>query len=136
MEVKKKIFITEDHAILRAGLKALLESNPSYEVVGEADNGPDAIRYVAETSPDLVLMDVVMPGMNGFQATRQLTRQSETAKIPVIIVTTKDQETDKVWAKRQGARDYIVKPVLLDDLRKRLNVILTARGLEAPGTSR
>lgn len=59
----------------------------------------------------MILMDVVMPGMNGFQATRQLAKSPQTAHIPVIIVTTKDQETDRVWGMRQGARDYIVKPV-------------------------
>lgn len=56
-------------------------------------------------------MDIVMPGLNGFQATRQLTRDPDTSHIPVIIVTTKDQETDKVWGKRQGARGYLTKPV-------------------------
>jgi len=71
-------------------------------------------------------MDVVMPGMNGFQATRQLSRQSETANIPVIIVTTKDQETDKVWAKRQGARDYIVKPVQEKGLIEHVNMVLSS----------
>ncbi|MEL7375190.1 MAG: response regulator, partial [Pseudomonadota bacterium] len=66
--------------------------------------------------PDLILMDVVMPGMNGFQATRKLAKHDATAAIPVIVVSSKDQETDRIWALRQGARDYLVKPVAEDAL--------------------
>ncbi len=65
-----------------------------------------------------------MPGLNGFQATRQLTKDAETSAIPVIIVTTKDQETDKVWGKRQGARDYLTKPVDEETLLKTINAVL------------
>ena len=70
--------------------------------------------------PDLVIMDVVMPGMNGFQATRAITKDPETEHIPVIICTTKDQETDKVWGIRQGARDYVVKPINADELLSKI----------------
>jgi twitching motility two-component system response regulator PilH len=69
------------------------------------------VAVARSEQPDLILMDVVMPGLNGFQATRQLSRASETADIPVVIVTTKDQETDRVWGTRQGAKGYLVKPV-------------------------
>ena len=79
--------------------------------VDSANNGESGIEMAKEIKPDLILMDVVMPGMNGFQATRQLTRTEETSHIPVIIVTTKDQETDRVWGMRQGAKDYVTKPV-------------------------
>jgi twitching motility two-component system response regulator PilH len=79
--------------------------------VFKADNGVDGVAAAKRHLPDLVLMDVVMPGLNGFQATRQLTHARETAHIPVIIVTTKDQQTDKLWGKRQGAKGYLVKPV-------------------------
>lgn len=72
----------------------------------------------------MVLMDIVMPGLNGFQATRQLTKDAETSAIPVIIVTTKDQGTDKVWGKRQGARDYLTKPVDEETLLKTINAVL------------
>ena len=74
--------------------------------------------------PDLILMDVVMPGLNGFQATRQVTKDPQTTNIPVIIVTTKDQETDRIWGMRQGARDYIVKPAREKDLIERINKVL------------
>ena len=76
-----------------------------------ADNGADGVAKARQELPDLVLMDVVMPGLNGFQATRQLTKGSETSSIPIVIVTTKDQETDRVWGRRQGASDYLTKPV-------------------------
>jgi twitching motility two-component system response regulator PilH len=78
---------------------------------------------VAQTKlikPDLVIMDVVMPGMNGFQATRAISGDPETKHIPVIICTTKDQETDKVWGVRQGAKDYVVKPVKEADLLSKI----------------
>ncbi len=76
-----------------------------------APNGEEGIARAKELKPDLILMDVVMPGMNGFQATRQISKDEETAHIPIIIVTTKDQETDRVWGLRQGAKDYLTKPV-------------------------
>ena len=71
-------------------------------------------------------MDVVMPGMNGFQATRKLTRDPQTAKIPVIMITAKDQETDKIWGMRQGAVEYIVKPVQADELVNKINAVTAA----------
>ena len=79
--------------------------------VRTAENGEDAMKRLAEGKPDLILMDVVMPGQNGFQLTRAITRDPRFANVPVIICTSKGQETDKVWGMRQGARDYIVKPV-------------------------
>lgn len=81
-----------------------------------ANSGEEGIRAAKHGKPDLILMDVVMPGINGFQATRELSQAPETAHIPIIIVTTKDQQTDKVWASRQGAKDFIVKPVKKDTL--------------------
>ena len=84
----------------------------------EAANGADGVAVARAELPDLVLMDVVMPGLNGFQATRQLTKGADTAHIPVIIVTTKDQETDRVWGQRQGAKDYQTNPVDEDVLMR------------------
>jgi twitching motility two-component system response regulator PilH len=76
-----------------------------------AAEGREGIEKARELKPDLILMDVVMPGVNGFQATRELARSEETASIPVIMVTTKGLETDKIWGMRQGAVEYLVKPV-------------------------
>ena len=84
--------------------------------VRTAENGDEAMRRLAEEKPDLILMDVVMPGQNGFQLTRAITRDPRFTGVPVIMCTSKNQETDKVWGMRQGARDYIVKPVNADEL--------------------
>lgn len=79
--------------------------------VVSAPNGKDGIDIARSAQPDLILMDVVMPDLNGFQATRQLQRDPTTQHIPVIIVSTKNQQTDKIWGLRQGATDYLIKPV-------------------------
>ena len=89
-----------------------------------ADSGEEGVKQAKLTLPDCILMDVVMPGMNGFQATRKLTQDPATAKIPVIMITAKDQETDRIWGMRQGARDYIVKPADERDLIARINKVL------------
>ena len=85
-----------------------------------AENGNEALRRIAEEKPDLILMDVVMPGLNGFQLTRTITRDPQYADVPVIMCTSKNQETDKVWGMRQGARDYVVKPVDPDELVQKI----------------
>ena len=84
--------------------------------VRTAESGDEAMKRLAEDRPDLILMDIVMPGQNGFQLTRAITRDPRWAGLPVIMCTSKGQETDRVWGLRQGARDYIVKPVVADDL--------------------
>ncbi len=84
--------------------------------VRTAENGEEAMRRLEEEKPQLILMDVVMPGQNGFQLTRAITRDPRFSDVPVIMCTSKNQETDKVWGMRQGARDYIVKPVNADEL--------------------
>jgi len=96
--------------------------------VSVAANGEEGIEKAIAIKPDCILMDVVMPGKNGFQATRDLSRNPETSAIPVIIITTKDQETDKIWGMRQGARDYIVKPASERDLIERINKVLSTDG--------
>ena len=79
--------------------------------VTTAENAEDAQRRLEQAKPDLILMDVVMPGQNGFQLTRAISRDPRYTDIPIIMCTSKNQETDRVWGMRQGARDYIVKPV-------------------------
>lgn len=104
-----RILIVDDSPTETYRFREILEKHG--HVVLEATNGADGVALARAEQPDLVLMDVVMPGLNGFQATRQLTKGDDTAHIPIVIVTTKDQETDRVWGKRQGARDYLTKPV-------------------------
>jgi twitching motility two-component system response regulator PilH len=84
--------------------------------VRTAESGDEAMKRLAEDKPDLILMDVVMPGQNGFQLTRTITRDPRYAGLPVIMCTSKNQETDRVWGLRQGAKDYVVKPVQADEL--------------------
>ena len=88
--------------------------------VRTAENGDEALRRIAEEKPDLILMDVVMPGQNGFQLTRTITRDPRWADVPVIMCTSKNQETDKVWGMRQGARDYVVRPINPDELVQKI----------------
>jgi twitching motility two-component system response regulator PilH len=91
--------------------------------VRTAENAEEAFRRLEEAKPDLILMDVVMPGQNGFQLTRAITRNPLYSDIPIIMCTSKNQETDRVWGMRQGARDYIAKPVDPNELRTKINAL-------------
>lgn len=114
------VLIVEDSPTDQHHFKTVLEKN-GYKVE-TLDDGSNCHERTRTLKPDAVLMDVVMPGVNGFEATRQLARDSDTANIPVIMITTKDQETDKVWGMRQGACEYLTKPVgdsaLVESIRK------------------
>ena len=109
-----RVLIIDDSPTETHRLTGMLEKN-GYEVMA-ADSGEAGYAMALREQPDAILMDIVLPGVNGFQATRQLSKASETEHIPVIIVTTKDQETDKVWGMRQGAKAYLTKPVNEKDL--------------------
>lgn len=104
-----RVLIVDDSPTETYKISSVL-SKHGFEVLTAA-TGEDGVSVARKELPDVVLMDIVMPGLNGFQATRQLSRDSITKDIPVIIVTTKDQETDRVWGERQGARGYLTKPV-------------------------
>ncbi|MBO0492573.1 MULTISPECIES: twitching motility response regulator PilH [unclassified Pseudomonas] len=117
-----RVLIVDDSPTEMYKLTSMLEKH-GHQVL-KAENGADGVALARDQKPDAVLMDIVMPGLNGFQATRQLTKDAETSHIPVIIITTKDQETDKVWGTRQGARDYLTKPVEEETLIKTLNSVL------------
>lgn len=105
----KKILVVDDSPTERHVLVTLLEGK-GYNIV-TATNGEEGVAVAKRELPDVILMDVVMPGMNGYQATRTISRDDVTKHIPVIMCTSKDQETDKIWGMRQGAFDYLVKPV-------------------------
>ena len=92
--------------------------------VRTAENGEEAMKRLGEDKPDLILMDVVMPGQNGFQLTRAITRDPRFANVPVIMCTSKNQETDRLWGMRQGARDYIVKPVNPAELIAKISALV------------
>lgn len=115
----KKILVVDDSPTERLVLSEVLTQN-GYLVV-TADNGSDGVLKARSELPDLILMDVVMPCINGFQATRTISRDPATRGIPIIMTTSKDQETDKIWGVRQGAFDYLTKPLdhaeLLEKIR-------------------
>ncbi len=110
----QKILVVDDSKTELHHLSELLGKR-GY-AVRTAENGDEALRRLTEEKPDLILMDVVMPGQNGFQLTRAITRDARWSDVPVVMCTSKNQETDKVWGMRQGARDYIVKPVNAEEL--------------------
>ena len=117
----KKILIVDDSATDRQFLTEML-SKKGFKVA-TAESAEDAMLKVKQSRPDLVLMDIVLPGQNGFQATRALTRDESTKSIPIILCTSKKQETDRVWGLRQGARDYIVKPINQAELLAKISAL-------------
>ena len=114
----KKVLIVDDSATERYFLSELLSRHGF--TVSAAENAEEAIIKVKTGAPDLILMDVVMPGQNGFQLTRTLSRDPATQNIPIIMCTSKGQQTDRIWGLRQGARDYIVKPVRAEELLEKI----------------
>lgn len=105
----QNILIVDDSPTERYYLTDILEKN-GFNVT-TAENGEAALAQIKSQKPELILMDVVMPGANGFQVTRAIARDPDLANVPIIICSSKNQETDRVWGLRQGARDYLVKPV-------------------------
>lgn len=118
------IFIIDDSPTDVRVFSTLLErAGHRVLAVGTAEEGIEQVRV---EMPDLVIMDVIMPGMNGFQATRTLSRDPVTAKIPIVMITTKSMETDRVWGIRQGARAFITKPVNEKELLACINELLSS----------
>jgi twitching motility two-component system response regulator PilH len=117
----RKILIVDDSATDRQFLLEAL-SGQGYECV-MAENGDEAVQKSKSESPDLILMDVVMPGTSGFQATRAITRDEATRHIPVIMCSSKNQDTDRIWGLRQGAKDYVLKPVNPKELVSKIKAI-------------
>lgn len=116
------ILVVDDSPTEVHYFKNILQKN-GHEV-SVAINGEEGVSMAKRLGPDLILMDIVMPVLNGFQATRQLTRDVKTSRIPVVMVTTKDQDTDKLWAERQGAKEYLVKPTKEKQLMRCINNVL------------
>ena len=120
----QKILIVDDSPTERYYLTDILVKNGFS--VSTAENGEEAMLKIKADKPQLILMDVVMPGANGFQVTRAIARDPELADVPIIICSTKNQETDRIWGLRQGARDYIVKPVDADVLLAKIAALSDA----------
>jgi twitching motility two-component system response regulator PilH len=119
-----RILIVDDSPSQLMGMKRIVEKL-GHECLS-AEDGAAGVEVAKAERPDLILMDVVMPNLNGFQATRAISKEATTSHIPVVLVTTKDQETDKVWGMRQGAKAYITKPFTESQLVEVINSLLGA----------
>jgi twitching motility two-component system response regulator PilH len=117
-----RILIVDDSPSQLLGIKRIVEKL-GHETL-TAEDGAAGVEVAKQQLPDLILMDVVMPNLNGFQATRTISKNPDTAHIPIVLVTTKDQETDRVWGMRQGAKAYVTKPIKEDELAKTLQELL------------
>ncbi len=133
MQHRIKIVITEDHTILRDGLRMLLSSNPDFEVVGEAQDGLEAIRLVETCKPDLVLMDLSMPGMNGIRAIQEIKKQNPSTKI--LVLTVHKTEEYILTTLKAGADGYILKDSTRSELMLALENIFSGRRYLSPNIS-
>lgn len=125
-----RILIVDDSPSQLLGIQRIVEKLGHESLT--AEDGAAGVEVAKRELPDMVLMDVVMPNLNGFQATRTLSREASTKHIPVILVTTKDQDTDRMWGLRQGAKAYLTKPFSEDELAEVIERVFNAR--EMPET--
>lgn len=131
--MKQRIFIVEDHTLLRAGLRSLLSQDPELEIVGEADNGRDAIRSISTLAPNLVLMDISMPGMNGIEAMIDIKRRNP--EIRVLVLTIHKTEEYVHACLRAGADGYMLKDASHDELRVAIRSVLNGKTYLSPDIS-
>ena len=129
----QRIFIVEDHTLLRAGLRALLAQDPDLEIVGEADNGRDAIRAIGSLAPHLVLMDLSMPGMNGIEAMQDIKRRYPRTRVLVLTIHKTDEYIHE--SLRAGADGYILKDATHDELRVAIRSVLSGKTYLSPDIS-
>ena len=128
-----RILIVDDSPSQLMGIRRIVEKL-GHEAL-TAEDGAAGVEAAKRELPDLILMDVVMPNLNGFQATRSITREPSTKHIPIVLVTTKDQDTDRVWGMRQGAKAYITKPFSESELADMIQQMLGGDAPAAPETS-
>lgn len=133
MDSKRRILIVEDHALLRVGLRALLTQEPDIEIAGEADNGRDAIRLISTLAPDLVLMDLTMPGTNGIEVIAEIKRRNPDIKILVLTIHTAEEYVHQ--SLRAGADGYILKDATHDELRIAIRSVLNGKTYLSPDIS-
>jgi DNA-binding NarL/FixJ family response regulator len=127
---KKTILIAEDHSLLRAGLRMLLQQEPENEVIGEADNGRDAIRLALALSPDLVLMDLTMPGTNGLEAIAEIRKRLRDTRILVLTIHKTEEYIRE--ALRAGADGYVLKDAGQEELLQAVRAVLQGRNYLSP----
>lgn len=133
MNTKRRILLVEDHTLLRVGLRALLCRDPDLEVVGEASNGRDAIRSIADLSPDLAIMDLTMPGMNGIEAIAQIKRRYPQVRVLVLTLHRADEYIHE--SLKAGADGYILKDATHDELRVAIRSVLNGKTYLSPDIS-
>jgi len=133
MKKPTRIVIAEDHTILREGLRALLSSQPDFKIVGEAENGHDAIRCVGEGNPDLILIDLSMPRMNGLEAIKEIKKQNSETK--VIVLTVHKTEEYILAALQAGADGYVLKDSTHAELEMAITNVLKGKRFLSPGIS-
>jgi DNA-binding NarL/FixJ family response regulator len=131
-----KVLLADDQALVRAGFRALLDSQDDIEVVGEAGNGSDAVRLASYLAPDVVLMDVRMPGMDGLEATREITRDARLSAVHVVILTTFELDEYVFESLRVGASGFLVKDTEPAELIQAVRVVARGDALLAPSVTR
>ena len=134
MNTKKAIFIVEDHQLFREGLKALLAGNPAFEVVGDSADGHEALRSIRKIRPDLVLLDLTMPRIDGFSVLREIKRMFS-ADVKVLVLSIHDSDEHVLQAFDQGADGYCVKDSSLEELRLAVSSVLTGKRYISPGVA-
>lgn len=128
-----RILIVDDSPSQLLGIQRIVEKLGHESLT--AEDGAAGVEVAKRELPDMVLMDVVMPNLNGFQATRTLSREATTKHIPVILVTTKDQDTDRMWGLRQGAKAYLTKPFSEDELAEVIERIFNTTEASPPSAA-
>ncbi|MFF7248572.1 response regulator [Embleya sp. NPDC008237] len=131
-----RVLIADDQLLVRSGFKVLVGSDPELEVVGEAANGTEALALAKETRPDVVLMDIRMPGMDGLEATRRIVRDDDLAGVRVLVLTTFEVDEYVFEALRAGASGFLVKDTDPEDLLKAIKTVATGDALLSPGATR
>jgi DNA-binding NarL/FixJ family response regulator len=129
-----RVVLTDDQPLVRAGLRVLIADNPDLDVVGEAGTGTEAVQLVRDLRPDVVVMDIRMPGMDGIEATRIITAEHPAAR--VIVLTTFDDDDYVYGALRAGASGFLVKDMALDDILTAIRVVAAGDALIAPSVTR
>ncbi|MGW2648515.1 response regulator [Streptomyces sp. NPDC001393] len=129
-----RVVLADDQPLVRSGLRVIMADHPDLEVVGEAATGAEAVQLVRDASPDVVVMDIRMPGMDGIEATRLITADSATTR--VLVLTTFDEDDHVYGALRAGASGFVVKDMALDDILAAIRVVAAGDALIAPGVTR
>ena len=131
-----RVVLVDDQPLVRAGLRTLLQNDPTIQVVGEAENGYNGVHVVQQNKPDVVLMDIRMPGMDGLEATRQIVADDTLKSTKVVVLTTFDEDEQIQEAIQSGAAGYLLKDIAPDDLRRAVHIVADGEALLSPSVTR